>query len=184
MLVLAGWVAFFPIFVGWGLLVRRALDRRAVSGETLFEAFWLGWACVLFFLQVWHLGLPVGGFAFLTIAGTGLAGLLWNGLQIRRLTVTGLARHVGYLLMICVLALWLANHAIYPHLAFDTGLYHLPTIRWLESFPIVPGLGNLHGRFAFNCSYFLYVALLDVGPWVDKSHHLANSLLLVVRIIS
>lgn len=38
---------------------------------------------------------------------------------------------------------------------FDSGIYHLPSIRWNERFPVIPGLGNLHGRLAFNSSFFV-----------------------------
>jgi len=29
-------------------------------------------------------------------------------------------------------------------LSYDTGLYHAQNIRWIETYPLVPGLGNLH----------------------------------------
>jgi hypothetical protein len=53
-------------------------------------------------------------------------------------------------------------------------------VRWITSFPVVPGLGNLHGRLAYNSPFFLYVSMLEIGIWIHKSHHLANGLLLLV----
>jgi hypothetical protein len=53
-------------------------------------------------------------------------------------------------------------------------------IRWFESYPVVRGLGNLHGRFAFNASYYLFYGLFDVGPWWHRSEHLVGGLLLLV----
>jgi len=47
-----------------------------------------------------------------------------------------------------------------------------------------PGLGNLHGRLAFNQSYFLYVAFLNNFPVVGFGHNLANSLLLAAAILT
>lgn len=40
----------------------------------------------------------------------------------------------------------------------DVGLYHAQTIRWSELFPVVPGLGNLHGRLAFNSVFHVLVS--------------------------
>ncbi|MEQ6121920.1 hypothetical protein [Reichenbachiella sp. MALMAid0571] len=40
----------------------------------------------------------------------------------------------------------------------DVGLYHAQTIRWSESFPVVSGLGNLHGRLAFNSVFHILVS--------------------------
>lgn len=37
---------------------------------------------------------------------------------------------------------------------YDSGLYHVQTIKWIQNFPVIPGLGNFHGRFAFNSMYF------------------------------
>jgi hypothetical protein len=41
----------------------------------------------------------------------------------------------------------------------DTALYHFQTIKWIEAFPVVPGLANLHGRFGFNPNVFILDAL-------------------------
>jgi hypothetical protein len=42
---------------------------------------------------------------------------------------------------------------------YDTGLYHLQSIKWIEQFSVVPGLANLHGRFGFNPNIFTFFAL-------------------------
>jgi hypothetical protein len=76
--------------------------------------------------------------------------------------------------------LWIANRAIAPIQNGDTGLYHMQAVKWAASYPIVPGLGNLHERLAFNSTFFLYAAMLGVGPWVQQSHYLANGLLCFV----
>jgi hypothetical protein len=44
---------------------------------------------------------------------------------------------------------------------YDTGLYHLQTFMWNSQFPITLGLGNLHGRLAFNSTLFLIAPLDD-----------------------
>jgi hypothetical protein len=45
--------------------------------------------------------------------------------------------------------------------SYDTGLYHLQTFMWNSQFPITLGLGNLHGRLAFNSTLFLIAPLDD-----------------------
>jgi hypothetical protein len=75
---------------------------------------------------------------------------------------------------------------------YDLGFYYLKTIRWLESFPIVPGLVNLQPHLGFNQSAFLLTSVVDtlipnhrgiffVGgllPWLG----LSLSLFAIVRI--
>jgi len=64
--------------------------------------------------------------------------------------------------------LWLLTLATTLTTNFDAGLYHLQTLRWLKEYPAVPGLGNLHGRLAFNPSVFgptvLYRYTTPGGP--------------------
>ena len=44
---------------------------------------------------------------------------------------------------------------------YDLGLYYLKMIRWIATYPIVPGLANLQGHLGFNQPGFLITALLD-----------------------
>ena len=55
-LVLVSWTFYFLLFAGLGTIVLKLLDQRLDSGWTLLDAFWLGWALSLGFLQVWHAG--------------------------------------------------------------------------------------------------------------------------------
>lgn len=43
----------------------------------------------------------------------------------------------------------------------DAKLYHLQAIQWIKDYAVVPGLGNLHGRFAFNSHYFITAAFFS-----------------------
>jgi hypothetical protein len=44
---------------------------------------------------------------------------------------------------------------------FDSLFYHQQNIRWNEEFAVVPGLGNLEHRFAFNSNYLLLSAIFS-----------------------
>jgi hypothetical protein len=61
----------------------------------------------------------------------------------------------------------------------DSWLYHFQSIRWINEYPIVPGLGNLHGRLAFNQSHFGFLALLNFFPYWNKGYAAGGLLLLV-----
>ena len=65
----------------------------------------------------------------------------------------------------------------------DTVIYHAQAIRWIESYPAVPGLGNLHGRLAFNSAWFLSNALFSFAFLGGQSFHLAGSLLFLVFLL-
>ena len=50
----------------------------------------------------------------------------------------------------------------------------------LDTYPIVPGLGNLFSSLALNHSVYLYDALLDASMWSGRSHYIATGLLMLV----
>jgi hypothetical protein len=61
----------------------------------------------------------------------------------------------------------------------DTGLYHAQTIRWIETFPAVPGLGNLHSRLAYNSSWLTLNALFSFAFLSDQSYHTLPGLIVL-----
>ena len=64
------------------------------------------------------------------------------------------------------------NACTKPACHYDLGLYYLQEIRWMETFPIVPGLGNLIWNLGFNQVAFLVTSFLDsllpqrIGLWL------------------
>lgn len=56
---------------------------------------------------------------------------------------------------------------------YDTGLYHAQSIRWIEEYGAVKGLGNLHCRLAYNSSSFALSALYSMAFLGGQSYHCA-----------
>jgi hypothetical protein len=63
---------------------------------------------------------------------------------------------------------------------FDVGLYHAQTVQWIQQYPVIPGLGNLHGRLAFNSHFHLYSAFFSFG---SSYHQAATGLIVLVAYI-
>jgi hypothetical protein len=64
----------------------------------------------------------------------------------------------------------------------DSGLYHAQAIKWIEEYKVIYGLGNLHGRLAFNSAYFIPSALFSFSFIWSKGFHLLNGYLAVLLI--
>jgi hypothetical protein len=182
LLILVAWVAIALVLVGVGSLVRQALRAPVGDAADWLLAFWLGWVATLFVLGLWHLALPVDRRALIVIVALGLAGHGVAGLGPWRALARGARRHAALLVVLALAAVWLADRAVFRVMNGDSGLYHVPTIRWLTAYAVVPGLGNLHERYAFNQSYFLYAALLDVAPFAGRTAHIANGILLLAAV--
>lgn len=75
--------------------------------------------------------------------------------------------------MLCILFLFLlfAYGASRGIIHYDTGLYHAQSIRWLEEYGAVKGLGNLHCRLAYNSSSFALSALYSMAFLGKQSFH-------------
>ena len=60
---------------------------------------------------------------------------------------------------------------------YDTGLYHAQAVRWVEDYGVVPGLGNLHMRLAYNSAFMSLQALFSLGWLLGQSLHTLNGFL-------
>ena len=67
---------------------------------------------------------------------------------------------------------------------YDSDLYHGQSIRWIEEYGIVKGLGNIHERFAYNSSSFALSALYSMPYLFGKSMHTMNGFLAFVLSLS
>lgn len=72
---------------------------------------------------------------------------------------------------------------IQNNLHYDTDLYHAQSVRWIEEYGIIPGLGNLHNRLAYNSSFFAIQALFSLKFLFGQSLHSLNGFLTVVMLI-
>src|SRR5438045_1942196 len=143
--VLAAWLILFCVIVGLGQFVRRLFGLRSESLQAWFAAFWIGYAVVITALQLWHFVLPIDWRTCLVI---GIIGLVGFGLGIKHSSLRPFSkvRIVLFVILLIPAALWVANRALDAQLDFDTGLYHIASIRCANDSPAVLGLRNLHYR--------------------------------------
>ena len=76
------------------------------------------------------------------------------------------------MLVFSILALYKGSIA---SIFYDTPHYHLQAIQWIQAFPAVPGLGNLHTRFAYNSHFFIPSALFSVSFSETRAIYPLNS---------
>ncbi len=63
---------------------------------------------------------------------------------------------------------------------WDTGLYHAQAIRWLEEYPIVPGIGNLMDELAFNSSWLMASAVFSFTFLGLQSFHVLGGFIFML----
>ncbi|MBC8100375.1 MAG: hypothetical protein H7Y11_13105 [Armatimonadetes bacterium] len=185
------WIVLGSVFCGIGLLVASLLHQKLNGLGDAWLAFWLGYSLSLALLQVWHLVLPIGLGASLVLACLAIIGIIrqrrpladllvrWRRAFQARVTWGATFVFIGLMTALAAWVLYYAQHNP-PH--YDDGLYHAQELAWVQSEHIIPGLGNLHGRLAFNNSFTLVAAAIGAVPGLPHPRYVINGLLLLVFI--
>ncbi len=163
-------------FFGIGWLTTRIFFRPAAEPH-FFLFTWIGWAVSLLLIQIVNIFYPINIFASIPVLLTGLLSSFFFFIKEARIKKPLPPSTRIFLVILAGTALWVAHVSLHAPTNNDSGIYHFNSIRWLNESPIVLGLGNLHGRLAFNQSLFAYVAYLNLFPLFNHGHNIANSFL-------
>ena len=177
--LMLGWLLMAMAFHTWGGFFSKFIKLDFIGHKKLFANIWLGWCFSLFWFAVYHLLFPVDALASGMFYFPGILYFLYK----YRKKLPSYFKSIGkFKLTIILLVVFSASViAIQAPMNYDTGLYHLNSIRWANEHHIVQGIGNIHTRLGHNQLFFLYVASLNFHPFLnDYAFHLANSFLYAV----
>lgn len=96
------------------------------------------------------------------------------------------AKSAAYKITVAILILIWCYCTSRGYMHYDSDLYHAQSIRWIEEYGVVAGLGNIHVRFAYNSSFFALSALYSMRDIAGAPIHAVNgfiALLLSVEAI-
>lgn len=188
-------LAVWCSITSWGYAIFNACKSNSqYQGQGILQvssAGWLGLTFVMAVTQLAHLFIPISWKLSLIILLPGLCiyGLKnWSHLSQRTSTFGKIKiwvlRHPFYTLLLALGWVALLTKAMQAPGNFDSGLYHFASIRWANEYAVVPGLGNLHGRLAFNQSIFDLYALLNFFPLWNKGYALGYLLIITLSILT
>lgn len=184
------------VLLGWGNLTWRVLGVPRPT-EVSVITIWLGFCIVVGCLEFIHLFVPIDWRVTVGVAIVGLlghAGLFKskatllkpealdrsNAIGLVMITLSAVQRYPWRSLAAMIVTVTWCLRAMETPTMYDSGLYHFGSIRWLNEYPIVPGLGNLHWRLALNQSYFGFLALLNFAPYWEKGYAAGGLFLLLL----
>lgn len=183
LLILFGWIVFFTYLsiVGLGLLVIMRLLKKDTG---IFEVFLSGLVGVIIYLQFVSLISPINDLVGVGIFFASLLILLikkklvlyWIKSRKPRIRKGNLLIYIFIALIVSILTLY---HASMPVTWYDTGLYHLTSVRWISEYPAIPGLAHIHSRIGFNNSFLLFASLIDSWMFSSFSPNIMSSLIYV-----
>ena len=176
LLIILSWILLACAFHSWGNFLAKIIGIKLNGNKKHFANIWLGWCFCLFFFAVYHLLFPINAFASSIFYGPAI---VYFFIKYHKKIIPFIKSIDKLKLTAIFLATFaIAAVAIQLPMNFDTGLYHLNSIRWANEHHIVKGLGNLHTRLGFNQLYFLYCASLNFHPFLNAyGFHAANTFL-------
>ena len=179
--VIVIWIYMFltTFLIGYGILgvVTRYTSYRVRHMDSYLIC---GLTGVTVYTQFFSLFGRIGLVANLVLCVTGIA-VSWCGRQklgsmLRKewddIRENRLGKR-GRMFIILFLFLLFAYGTSRGIIHYDTSLYHAQSIRWLEEYGVVKGLGNLHWRLAYNSSSFALSALYSMAFLGGQSFHCA-----------
>lgn len=175
--VLFSWTIIFIItlILGYGIVeLIYKKSRQHVSSIDVYLV--IGIAIVNVYAEIFSIFYKVGALAcgILFIVGTVLAAIyyVWNRRGLMKWGKLHISKKQWFLLILIVFATAAWTTGSPQH--YDTGLYHNQAIQWIEKYGLVPGLGNLHNRFAYNSAFMPLQALFSLEWLIERSLHTVN----------
>lgn len=167
----------------WGLVVLRSIGVRAAVPPAIVLVF-CGYAFAALFTMVWSFVAPVDLWALTVFSGGSMAVAWWQRqvwgtvLHGWNTTVKATPWPVRVLFGLIALVAWLK--AAGPSEMFDEGGYYMPYMKWIERFPLVPGLAQVEDRMGFNSMHHLVSALFSLDGLGTGGYYDLNAFLLVI----
>ena len=179
--VMVIWIYMFltTFLIGYGIL--SVMARYIPYRIRYIDSYLIcGLAGVTVYAQFFSLFGRIGSAANLLLSMTGLivawygrrqlgamVWKVWDDIRANRLGKR------GRMFIILFLFLLFAYGTSRGIIHYDTSLYHAQSIRWLEEYGVVKGLGNLHCRLAYSSSSFALSALYSMAFTGGQSYHCA-----------
>lgn len=160
-LLLADSFVLIFIMTGLGLFSQGLLSKvfRTPVHSGLMGIFLTGLVTATIYFNILSFWLPVNCWSLIPLSVVSLVTLVRTGKKPLAIYFRLIDSHRWSLLPIACLILLILSYMILPAFFTDSVTYHYETILWYETYKVIPGLANVHGRFAYNpCSFIIQSA--------------------------
>ena len=189
LLVLISWCLITCLTLAYGRWIAGAISKKSLPRPDIRWrlSLWWGLTLITIFVIALNYFVPLGGAtAALVILGVGLL------LGVAGIAMLGMTRPrwrrpikvvVSWLSMSWLAVVYLASKALTPVTNYDSGLYHLGSIKYAADFSTIPGIANLYFPFGYSNAQFPLAALLGNGPWDGIGYRLLNGSILILALV-
>lgn len=171
-------ILFLAVSLGrvflYGIMEDSAKERASIEFDL---AVVTGLMCLNVYAQIYSIFSNVGREAFFLILAAGLVCIFFRLIYIRPKRKVQMD-HMNYggwrLGALFIIISFIGLCTLKAPNNVDTYLYHAQAIRWIEEYGVVPGLGNLHNRFAYNSAFMPLQALFSFAWLFEQPLHSLN----------
>lgn len=182
-LILISWIYIAVTSFTWGFTTNYILKKEKFLNLPLLIV--LGLAVQCFFLMYLSIFIKISLIAHILVLGISLISILWLFKSIKAYFIHGI-KDINPFYLVLVILIFLGfvlillhrSHDVTSH--YDTGLYHHTYIKWIQNYPVIYGLGNIHERLAFNSSWHVLCAFYDFAFIQDLNLNDLNAFLYLV----
>lgn len=176
LLVILYFLIVAVIAYGLGLGVLKLLHSQLGLVETIF----LGLAGITVLATCWAFFMPLGGvFSVFLMLLTAVMYALFTDFKTTRIRFAAIKYNVWQVLFFVSILVVVALAASMPAYLVDNESYYIQTIKWLNSYGFVPGLGNLHIFLIQQSGLHILQAALDFDTVYDRINDISAFYLLV-----
>ncbi len=183
---------FITVFI-MGLACHRIFAGKALKGKIVSGSYHVEDICMTGLVAV-----TVYAEAFSLFAGVGLianillviicfiaAIFLFTGKEYAPYSdLKGIFSDRFFMIFVFCAILVMAYGSSRGYFHYDSDLYHGQAIHWIEDYGVVKGLGNLHGRLAYNSSSFALSALYSFAFLGGMSYHTCAGFMALLVLVS
>lgn len=181
--VLITWIWILICSYLWGHLAIQIINRifRKNVDITLEFSIILGIGVLAIYSETFSLFLGVGLLANLLMLVVDIFVIAkWREVLVNRIkNLISEKRNVWYVIII-IFFVYISMTYMFEVVTYDTGLYHSQAVQWIEEYGVVPGLGNLHHRFAYNSAIMCLQALFSMKFLFGQQMHCVNGFMFIL----
>lgn len=174
----------FLFFIYSGSFLISIIKTESIGNYSVFDLFFIGFCFTGALLNFLSLFFPINIFLIIAI----FIAITFYFFKTKKIDFTLIKKKIlliktkkkmsflfSFLFVISLLFYYVINPKNY-----DTWLYHVASIQWIETYRVVPGLANFYDRLGFNSSMFTISAGFTFKELYNQHIYIITSLLYTV----
>lgn len=181
--VVISWIVISFVLISFGDMLVHLYSKLCKKNErySILDTFILGMCFTLIPLSLSSFWLPSNHYILFAYIALSIIYWFFNKNRFNKISkllkenISSLTTVQKALFAVSILSVM--AYVLWSGSFYDAAYYHYQNIRWNEEYPVIPGLGNIEDRFAFNSNYLLLSAVFSFRFLFGEPVYMLQSLL-------